>query len=78
MVKVRKVTVDKIANPKVLKKYWGKLQRLQGEFNDNICLLEQQMEKETGIENIEFVPGCDGCFCGIGNADRSMKLVQFE
>ena len=75
--KVQKVRAKSVPK-KVLRKYWDSLQIYQETFCNMVSSIEEIMEKETGIEGIEFVRGCDGHYCGIGNIDRSMKLVQFE
>jgi len=62
---------------KVLKKYWVIMEAIQDRMYAEIMELEQKMEKETGIKGIEFFRSPDdGCYCGIGNVDRTMKLVQ--
>ena len=37
--------------------------------------IEMWMERETGIKGIEFF-ACDGDYVGVGNGDRTMKLIQ--
>ncbi len=63
-------------NPKDLKVYWARLQEIEFEFYKEVERLEKIMEKQTGIKGIEFF-WSDG-YCGIGTADRKMKLVQAE
>ena len=61
----------------VLKKYWVEMEVIQDRMYAEIMELEKKMEKETGIKGIEFFRSPDdGCYCGIGNVDRTMKLVQ--
>ena len=60
---------------KKLQKYWDELQLIEDWYVKEIAFLEADMEKETGVEGIEFF-WSDG-YCGIGTVDRSMKLVQF-
>ena len=61
----------------VLKKYWVEMEVIQDRMYAEIMELEKKMEKEPGIKGIEFFRSPDdGCYCGIGNVDRTMKLVQ--
>jgi hypothetical protein len=61
----------------VLKKYWKQMEAAQDFFYADIRQIEKEMERETGINGIEFFRSPDdGCYCGIGNVDRTMKLVQ--
>jgi len=46
--------------------FWGRI----GE-------LEKEMSKKTGIKDLEFFQ-CDGDWCGIGNGERTMKLIHGE
>ena len=62
---------------KVLKKYWVIMEAIQDKFYAEIMELERKMEKETGIKGIEFFRSPDdGCYCGIGNVDRTMRLQR--
>ena len=62
---------------KVLKRYWDMMECEQDLFCKRIVEIELEMEKETGIKGIEFFRSPDdGCYCGIGNVDRTMKLIQ--
>ena len=62
---------------KVLKKHWKRMEAAQDVFYADITQIEKQMEGETGIKGIEFFRSPDdGCYCGIGNVDRTMKLIQ--
>ena len=61
---------------KKLKKYWKKLQELQGKFNLEIYELESKMQNEIGIDDLEFI-NVNGC-CGIGNVSRTIKLIHSE
>jgi len=60
---------------KQLKPYWEQLQVLGAKFSKQVYKLEQKASKETGIKGIEFFM-CDGSYMGIGNVDRSMRLIQ--
>ena len=62
---------------KVLKKYWIALEKQEDYFYDRVRCIEKAMEAETGIKRIEFYRSPDdGSYCGIGNADRTMKLMH--
>jgi len=72
-----KVYTTKPPSRKILKKYWEQMEKAQDFFHFNITLIEQLMAKETGIKDIEFFRSPDdGCYCGIGNDSRTMKLIQ--
>jgi len=61
----------------ILKLYWDMFQAEQSLFYGRIGELEKAMSKKTGIKDIEFFQ-CDGDWVGIGNAERTMKLIQRE
>ena len=62
---------------KKIKKYWSMLDKIEDEYNRKIYRLEKLMEKETGIEGIEFFRSPDdGSMCGVGNVDRTMELIH--
>ena len=62
---------------KILKKYWEMMKVAENYFHEEVGKIEDKMAKETGIEDIEFFKSPDdGCYCGIGNASRTMKLIQ--
>lgn len=58
-----------------LKPFWLQLQKLENEHYSRVQKLEKLMQLTTKIEGIEFFM-TDGYYCGIGNADRTMKLIQ--
>ena len=60
---------------RVLKKYWDELEVAENHFYEWVGSIEAKMEKETGIKGIEFFM-CDGSYCGIGNVDKTMKLIN--
>jgi len=62
---------------RVIVEYWKQMCAMQNRFYRGIGQLETIMEKDTGIKDIEFIM-CDNCYIGIGNADRSMKLIQLD
>ena len=61
----------------IVKLYWDMFQAEQSLFYGRIGELEKAMSKKTGIKDIEFFQ-CDGDWVGIGNAERTMKLIQRE
>ena len=67
-----KVTKELI---KKLKPYWEQLEVLQCEYIGKVFQLEEKMSKEVGIKDLEFFM-CDGEYVGIGNIDRTMKLIH--
>ncbi len=73
----------------VMKEGWKRFQEIQNTYHRLIFHLEAKLSKETGIKDLEFFridkcPWCrkeifeDGVFCGIGNVDRTLKLLQRE
>jgi len=60
---------------RILKVYTKLHSRIEGEYHRRLAELEKMMEHETGIKGIEFY-FCDGEFAGIGNAERTMKLIH--
>lgn len=60
---------------KILKRYWKKYKLVEDEYYGKVARLEKEMEKETRIKGIYFFASDDG-ICGIGNDDRTMKLIQ--
>lgn len=69
-----------IITPKLLKKlrlYWQRLLVLENKHHKSVYQLEKKMEKETGIEGIEFFYN-DG-YVGIGNFGLwTIPLVDAE
>ena len=43
-----------------------------------IQLITEWLAKETGIDDIEFIIGCDGDYCGVGTVSKSHRLVQLD
>jgi len=62
---------------KVINKYWKDLLAILDTFYGTIFQLEKAMEKETGIKGIEFFM-CDNDYRGIGNWQRTMKLIRMR
>ena len=61
---------------KKLKPYWKAFCAIHDRFYAGVRTLEEEMSKGLGKE-LEFI--CvDGDWCGIGSADRKMKLEQFD
>jgi len=61
----------------IIKAYWEKFYEVENEFYSRIQDLEKDLERETKIKGIEFF-ACDGEYCGVGNADRTMKLIHLR
>lgn len=61
----------------ILKAYITLYTRLESKFEEQINQLEKSMQKETGIEEIEFFY-CGGEMTGIGNTSRTIKLILRE
>jgi hypothetical protein len=61
----------------VMKLFWGMLQQEQNLFYTKVGELEKNMSERVGIEGLEFFQ-CDNDFVGIGNYERTMKLIQRE
>lgn len=73
--------VRKIKNTKSLRRklapFRDDFHRVWNEFYEKVMVIEEEMEKATKIEGIEFF--CDdGEYVGVGNADRTMSLIFFE
>jgi hypothetical protein len=63
---------------KEMKRYWKLLLNEIETHNIKVRELEESMEDQTGIKGIEFFRAYEGDYCGIGNAERTMKLIQSE
>jgi len=63
---------------KLMKEWWEELQRVENEFYEAVGKLDDGMERETGIEGIEFFRNDFGEFVGVGTIDRKMKLIFGE
>ena len=59
----------------LMKLYWGMFKAEEAIFWSRIGELERKLSKETGIEDCEFFYSDNECV-GIGNADRTIKLLQ--
>ena len=59
----------------IIKEAWKQLQKDESTFSGLVMATEKWMEKETGIKGLEFFM-CDNSYVGIGNVDRTMKLIQ--
>lgn len=70
-VKPTKVQID------IIHKYWKALEQEENKFFDKVMAIEKSMEKDTGIEGIEFF-SCDGSYVGVGNSARTMELIQIR
>jgi len=61
---------------KKLKPIWQEQEKLTDEYHTKLYELEKKMEKETGIEGIEFFWGAYEGICGIGTANRKLELIS--
>ena len=61
---------------KKLKRYWKQLKLLEDDFYFGIQLLEKNMQRNLKIKDLEFIIGCDGSYCGIGNTSKTIKLLH--
>lgn len=69
MKKVDKKLIEK------LKPYWKDARKIEGEFYSKIGKLERKMSKDLKIKDLELFM-LDGNLVGIGNYDRTMKLIH--
>jgi hypothetical protein len=60
---------------KIMKLYWAMLQTELSLFYGKVGQLERDMYKDTKIQGLEFFQ-CDNEFVGIGDYDRTMRLLQ--
>jgi len=60
---------------KKLKPYWKKIMDLNFQYMNDIIALEDKMQKEFEIEDLEIFH-CDGEPVGIGNYERTIKLIH--
>lgn len=67
----KKPTITK----KQVKKYFKLLKEVEDNFHKQIVIIDSIMANETGIEDIEFI-FVDGAVAGIGNASRTMPLIN--
>ena len=71
-MKMRKFTKEEV---KKLKVFWKKFKKIEDEFYSDVRMLEDLMQKATGIEDVEFFAS-DDSYCGIGNGSRTIKLIH--
>ena len=50
---------------------------IKSEFDSRVSDLEKELEREVNVEGIEFFM-CDNEYVGVGNADRTMRLIQTD
>jgi len=62
---------------KKLRPYWTIMQNLQDLYFGSLGNVEKDMAKTIGIKDIEFFR-CDGEIVGIGNLERTMRLIHGE
>ena len=76
MATTKRYTV-KPPSRKILKKYWKMMEEAEDRCLGEIYKIEKLMAEETGVKDIEFFRSPDdGCYCGVGNSSRTMKLIQ--
>jgi len=74
MSRIKKPTSKQL---KEIKEAWKQFCKIQDYSYKKIRILEEHLEKKTGIKGIEFI--CNGGdWCGVGNADRTMKLIHLD
>jgi hypothetical protein len=61
----------------LMKLYWAMLGCETTRFYAKVSDLEKKMCEDTGIKDLEFFQ-CDNEFVGIGNYDRTLKLIHRE
>lgn len=62
---------------KQLRPFWQEFKKIRDYHDIELAKLEEKMTKKTGIENIEFF-FCDNDIAGIGNVERTMRLIHTE
>jgi len=62
---------------KIIKCYWEKFVEIENEYYARLNDLEKDLARETGIKDIEFF-FCDNECVGVGNIDRTMKLIHLR
>jgi len=73
----KKVYTIKPPSKKVLKPFWEELEVAENEYYEWVGKIEKKMAEKTGIKDIEFFRSPDdGCYCGIGNESRTLKLID--
>lgn len=61
---------------KIFQKFWKEHNKIRNEFYGKEYTLEKEMNKKfNDLGTLEFF-NCDGECVGIGNVERSMKLLQ--
>ena len=61
----------------LMKLYWAMLQTELSMFYSRVGQLEKDMSDDTKIDGLEFFQS-DNDFVGVGNYDRTLKLIQRE
>jgi len=61
----------------IMKLYWSMLQTELSLFYGKVGQLERDMSDATMIDSLEFFQ-VDNDFVGVGNYDRTLKLIQRE
>lgn len=60
---------------KKLKPFYARFEKITHQYWAEVYRLEQEMNKTVQMEGLEFF-FCDNDCAGIGNADRTMKLIH--
>lgn len=60
---------------RIILAYWVKMKEIEDTYYARVNELEKELARETGIKDIEFF-FCDNECAGVGNADRTMKLIH--
>jgi hypothetical protein len=61
----------------IIRLYWNMFQAEYNIFWGKLGSLEKEMSKKTGIKGLEFFQS-DGDWCGVGNEERTIKLIHGE
>ena len=61
----------------IMKDYWQRFKSVESYFYRSVGELEREMSEKTEIKDLEFFCS-DGDWCGIGQGDRDMRLIQRE
>lgn len=61
----------------VLREYWKQFKAMEDRHWGRVARMEESMSQDTGLEGLEFFM-CDNAVVGIGNGQRTMRLIQRE
>ena len=57
-----------------LKPYWARLMKAQSQFREKVNEIEEEMRRKVRCDLFFFM--CDDEYVGIGNDDRTMRLIR--